>query len=62
MNIPGSAKSSKNWLERTHSKELVDCYKSLMGKFPEECKTYYIEGVIKDAELTLVGNDDDGEN
>jgi len=39
--------------ERTHSKELVDCYRSLMGKYPEECKTYYIEDIIKDILIGL---------
>jgi len=47
--------------ERTQSKELVECYKSLTKKFPEECKKYYIEGVIENAELMISGGGD-GEN
>jgi len=40
-------------IEKTKSKELLDCYKSLIKKFPEECKTYYIEETIKNAEMII---------
>jgi len=40
-------------VECTHSKEILDCYKSLMNKFPEECKKYNIDGVIKNAEYVI---------
>ncbi|MCF0247673.1 MAG: hypothetical protein HUJ86_03605 [Synergistes sp.] len=38
---------------QTQSRELVDTYKSLMAKFPEECETYNIEGSIRFAEEEL---------
>jgi hypothetical protein len=40
-------------IEKKPSKELVACYKALIKKFPEECATYYIDGVVKDAEAIL---------
>lgn len=39
--------------ERTGSEEFVECYKSLMLKFPEECIKYNIAGSIKFAEAAL---------
>ena len=39
--------------EKIQSRELVDCYKALMSKFPEECKTYNIAGSIECAEAEL---------
>ena len=45
--------------ERTQSRELIDVYKSLMNKFPEECKTYNISGSIQFAENAL--DDETGE-
>lgn len=48
--------------ERTQSRELVDVYKSLMSKFPEECKTYNISGSIEFAENALDDEVDDGED
>ena len=39
--------------ERTNSREFVECYKSLMEKFPEECRTYNISGSIEIAEAAL---------
>lgn len=38
---------------KTMSSELVECYKSLMAKFPEECETYNIGGVVEIAEGIL---------
>lgn len=40
---------------KTQSRELIKCYKSLMSKFPEECKTYNIAGSIEYAEAELTG-------
>ncbi len=39
--------------EKTQSKELVECYKSLKKKFPEEYKKYNIAGSIEFAEAAL---------
>lgn len=41
---------------KTQSRELIACYKSLMAKFPEECKTYNIAGSIEYAEAELIGD------
>jgi hypothetical protein len=35
------------------SKELVQCYKELMVKFPEACSEYHIETCIENAEAIL---------
>lgn len=40
-------------VEKTQSREIVQAYKSLMSKYPEECKKYNITGSIKLAENTL---------
>lgn len=45
----------------TKSKELVNCYKELMTKFPEECETYNIAGCIQFAEEALGGGVTNGE-
>ena len=37
-------------LEKTPSSELVQCYKTLMQKFPEECEKYKIKEVVESAE------------
>lgn len=42
------------------STELVQCYKDLMAKFPEECSKYNIAGSIKNAEAILKGGDKNG--
>ena len=39
--------------EKTRSRELVECYKSLMGKFPEESKRYHVDFCIECAEYFL---------
>ena len=36
--------------EKTKSRELVECYKSLMAKFPEEAKRYHVDFCIECAE------------
>ena len=36
--------------EKTKSRELIDCYKSLMAKYPEETKEYYIGFCVECAE------------
>ena len=46
-------------IEVTKSKELLDCYKELMSKFPEECKIYNIKESIEYAEEYL-GDEDNG--
>lgn len=43
--------------EKTQSKELIQCYKALMDKFPEECKKYNIAGSIEFAEAALEEGD-----
>lgn len=37
----------------TQSRELIETYKSLMTKFPEECRTYNIAEIIQFAEEAL---------
>lgn len=46
---------------KTQSKELIECYKSLMTKFPEECSLYSIKESIEYAEAELSGEPEDGE-
>ena len=41
--------------EQTGNWEIVNCYKALMQKYPEECKKYNIAGSIKSAEEVLRG-------
>mgnify|MGYP006878679481 CR=1 FL=1 len=36
--------------EKTQNRELMECYKSLMGKFPEESKRYHVDFCIECAE------------
>lgn len=36
--------------EKTRNRELMECYKSLMGKFPEESKRYHVDFCIECAE------------
>ncbi|MCT7827167.1 MAG: hypothetical protein N4Q81_02710 [Lactobacillus iners] len=43
--------------EKTRSRELVECYKSLMGKFPEESKRYHVDFCIECAEDFFEDND-----
>lgn len=38
---------------KTQSRELVEAYKTLMTKYPEECEIYSIDGCIQFAEWTL---------
>ncbi len=40
-------------VEKTQSKEFLDCYKKLLSKFPEENAKYKIEAAIEDAEEIL---------
>jgi len=47
-------------VERVPSKELVQCYKELMVKFPEECIEYNIAGCIESAEAILNWVDEHG--
>ncbi|EPI47127.1 hypothetical protein HMPREF1583_00623 [Gardnerella vaginalis JCP8151B] len=43
--------------EKTRSRELVECYKSLMAKFPEEAKRYHVDFCIECAEDFLEDTD-----
>ena len=43
--------------ENTRSRELVECYKSLMAKFPEEAKRYHVDFCIECAEDVLEDTD-----
>ncbi len=45
----------------TKSSELVEEYKKLMERFPEECEKYNIAGSIKNAEAVLEKEDIDEE-
>ena len=47
-------------VEKVRSKELVQCYKDLMIKFPEECVKYNIAGSIESAEAILTWEDENG--
>jgi len=47
--------------ESTRSRELVQAYKSLMTKYPDECKMYHISDSIQFAENALSDEVDDGE-
>lgn len=47
---------------KTQSRELIECYKSLMTKFPEECKIYNIAGSVEYAEAELIGEQNDEES
>ena len=40
-------------VEKAPSEKLVQSFKNLMGKFPEECAAYDIEGSIQGAEAIL---------
>ncbi len=44
--------------EKTKSRELVECYKNLMNKYPEETKEYYIGFCVECAEDFLEGTDE----
>lgn len=43
--------------EKTRSRELVECYKNLMNKYPEETKEYYIGFCVECAEDFLEDTD-----
>lgn len=47
--------------EHTKSRELVQVYKSIMNRYPEECKTYNIADCIQYAENILDDEVNDGE-
>lgn len=47
---------------KTQSRELVACFRSLMTKFPEECKKYNIERSIEYAEAELAEEANDEES
>lgn len=43
----------ENIVEANPNKELLQCYKALMDKYPEESSTYNIAGCIENAEAIL---------
>ena len=45
---------------QTQSRELIEAYKLLMAKFPEECEIYNIAGSIQFAEEALNEGDNHG--
>lgn len=47
-------------VDKNPSRELVECYKSLMTKFHEECDKYNIAGVVEICEDILKWEDDNG--
>jgi hypothetical protein len=47
-------------VDKYPSKELVECYKSLLSKFPEKCEKYNIAGVIEICENILKWEDENG--
>ena len=47
-------------VDKNPSRELVECYKSLMIKFPEECEKYYIAGVVEICENILKWEEENG--
>lgn len=48
-------------IERVPCKELVQCYKELMEKFPEECSKYNILGCVESAEAILRWEQENGQ-
>ena len=44
-------------VEKVPNKELVNCYKNLMSKFPEECQKCNIAGVIEICESMFDSDD-----
>jgi len=47
-------------IEKKPSKELIECYKSLAIKFPEECEKYNISGVVEICENILKWEEENG--
>ena len=47
--------------EQTNNRELVECYKKLMSKFPEECIKFNISMSVEYAESALEEERDNGE-
>ena len=47
-------------VEKTQSRELIECYKKLMTKFPEEYDTYKITECVEFAEAALSEGGDNG--
>lgn len=48
--------------EKTRNRELMECYKSLMGKFPEESKRYHVDFCIECAEDFLEDTVEDSDS
>ena len=47
-------------IDQNPSKERVECYKSLMTKFPKECEKYNIAGVVEICENILKWEEENG--
>ena len=52
----------EDMVEKVPSKELVQCYKALMTKFPDECIAYNIASCIEAAEAALKWENENGKN
>ena len=48
--------------EKTRNRELMECYKILMGKFPEESKRYHVDFCIECAEDFLEDTVEDSDS
>jgi hypothetical protein len=48
-------------VDKNPNKELVECYKSLMKKFPEECDKCNISGVVEICENILKWEEENGQ-
>lgn len=48
-------------LEKCPERKLIECYKSLMYKYPEETEIYHIEDFIRSAEDHLIWRSENGE-
>lgn len=47
-------------VDKNPSRELVECYKSLMKKYPDECEKYNIAGVVDICEDILKWEEENG--
>lgn len=47
-------------IEKTSSRELVECYKALMSRFPEESATYNIAEIVEGAEKIVKWGEENG--
>lgn len=47
-------------IEKTSSRELIECYKALVSRFPEECSTYNIAEIVEGAEKIVKWVEENG--